>query len=388
MTGGGVFQRLPAGRNRWLLGGLAALAVVVVLVLTLSGIGHRGTAESEKPTIVRKGDRILVPEGSAYRKRLDVEPVGSEPLRRPLEVPAVVEADPAHVAHVLPQLGGQVVELEVALGDRVKQGQVLATIASPDLAQAYDDDDKARSAVALALKAYDRQRGVTGIGAGADKELEAAEDAYNQAYAEARRTEARLKALLPASDINGKDRLLRVRAPMSGSVTELDIAPRDFINDPTQQIMTVAQIDMVWVTASVPEKDLGQLQTDHEAEIRFDAFPAERFTGTVRSVSDVLEPDTRRLKVRIPFDNPAGRIKPNMFARVTFMRTEIPQLVLPTSALLMNNDSTTVFVEVEPWTFVRRVVQTEYQFEDKVAVVNGLNLGERVLVRGGVLLND
>ncbi len=359
------------------------LTVVPLVLLTLAV-----ASAADQPQLVRDGDRIVVPEGSPYRKRLAVETVSTEPLRRPLSVPAVVEADPARTAHVLPPLGGRIVDLAVALGDHVRQGQVLLSIDSPDLAQAYDDNDKARSTLDMARMAFGRQRGVTGIGAGPDKDLEAARDALTQAEAEFKRTQARLKAVGQGAEIDQKSRLLMVRAPVSGSVTELDVSARAYINDVTQPVMTVAEVDLVWVTASVPEVDVGKLRIDGDAEIRFAAYPGETFTGTPHSVSAVLEPDTHRLKVRIPFENPADRFKPNMFATVTFMRTEIPQLVLPTSALLMNNDNTTVFVETAPWTFVRRTVQTEYQFEDRVAVIAGLALGERVVVRGGVLLND
>jgi cobalt-zinc-cadmium efflux system membrane fusion protein len=387
MTDGNRLLRAPAGLRLWLVGGIVVAGIVGWFVLE-GGPTHRTADEAAVPGLERHGESIFVPEGSPYRKRLVVETVATQPLRRPLDAPAVVEADPARTARVLPPLGGRIVDLKVELGDRVKEGQALAVIDSPDLAQAYDDDARAQSARDLANKAFDRQRGVTGIGAGAEKDLDAAHDTLTQAEAEYRRTQARLKALGQYADVKERSPLLTVRAPVSGSVTELDIAMHGYINDPTQPLMTISRLDMVWVTANVPEKDVGRVETDQQAQIRFAAYPGESFTAPIHSVSDVLEPDTRRLKVRIAFANPLDRFKPNMFATVTLMRTEIPQLVLPTSALLMNNDKTTVFVETAPWTFVRRTVQAEYQFETTVTIAAGVNLGERVLVRGGVLLND
>ena len=387
MTDGNRLLRAPAGLRLWLVGGIVVAGIVGWFVLE-GGPTHRTADEAAVPGLERHGESIFVPEGSPYRKRLVVETVATQPLRRPLDAPAVVEADPARTARVLPPLGGRIVDLKVELGDRVKEGQALAVIDSPDLAQAYDDDARAQSARDLANKAFDRQRGVTGIGAGAEKDLDAARDTLTQTEAEYRRTQARLKALGQYADVKERSPLLTVRAPVSGSVTELDIAMHGYINDPTQPLMTISRLDMVWVTANVPEKDVGRVETDQQAQIRFAAYPGESFTAPIHSVSDVLEPDTRRLKVRIAFANPLDRFKPNMFATVTLMRTEIPQLVLPTSALLMNNDKTTVFVETAPWTFVRRTVQAEYQFETTVTIAAGVNLGERVLVRGGVLLND
>jgi cobalt-zinc-cadmium efflux system membrane fusion protein len=92
--------------------------------------------------------------------------------------------------------------------------------------------------------------------------------------------------------------------------------------------------------------------------------------------------------VRIAFGNSDGALKPNMFATAIFREAERAQLMLPTSSLLMNNDSTTVFVEVAPWTFERRRVEVGYEADKAVSVVDGVTSGDRVIVAGGVLLND
>jgi membrane fusion protein, heavy metal efflux system len=88
-------------------------------------------------------------------------------------------------------------------------------------------------------------------------------------------------------------------------------------------------------------------------------------------VSDVLEPDTRRTKVRIAFENPEKAFKPNMFANAVFKGPSVSRLSVPTSALLMNNESTTVFVEVAPWAFERREVEIEFQDGDDAVLKKG-----------------
>jgi len=101
-----------------------------------------------------------------------------------------------------------------------------------------------------------------------------------------------------------------------------------------------------------------------------------------------MEPDTRRTKIRVAFANPDMRFKPNMFATVTTHLPELTALVVPNSALLMNNDATTVFVEKAPWTFVRRPVQPGTDHDGATAITSGLQPGERVVISGGILLND
>src|SRR5208283_477065 len=89
-------------------------------------------------------------------------------------------------------------------------------------------------------------------------------------------------------------------------------------------------------------------------DVSFAAYPGQVFHGAVAFVSQVVEPDTRRDKVRIAFVNPGGKFKPNMFATASFSVPQKSTVFVPNSALLMNNDKTTVFVETAPWTFVRR----------------------------------
>jgi cobalt-zinc-cadmium efflux system membrane fusion protein len=161
-----------------------------------------------------------------------------------------------------------------------------------------------------------------------------------------------------------------------------------FVNDPTAPMMTIANLDTVWVTANVPEKDTSFVSKDQPVSVTFPAYPGKVYEGKVLFVSDVLEPDTRRTKVRIAFDNPDRSLKPGMFANVSFSAPMISRLVVPTSALLMSNDRTSVFAEVEPWTFVRRDVVTEYEEGNAAVILSGLNPGERVIVKGAVVFND
>jgi len=391
------FYRVTTGRT-WvcflaLVAAGLACGVCLAVALTSSGpmsahAGAPANAATPEAAPRQEAGKVVVPDASPLRAELVIAPVTVQRVTRKLVLPAMVEADPARTAKVMPALSGHIIELKVALGDRVGQGQVLAVLSSADLAQAYDDDDKARSALQLAKKALERQRGLTTIQTGAVKDLAAAEDAYRQAEAEYERAETRLKVIGAAAGGREKGRVLTVRAPIAGTITDLEVAHGTFFNDPTQPLLTISQLDPVWVTAEVPEKDLTFVAKGQPVDVSLVADPSRPLHGTVLFVSDVLEPDTRRAKVRIAFANPDGAMKPNMFATTTFLAPEESQLVIPTSALLMNNDSTTVFVESAPGTFERRTIETGYDMNGSVVVTKGLSAGERIIVAGGVLLND
>jgi membrane fusion protein, heavy metal efflux system len=183
-------------------------------------------------------------------------------------------------------------------------------------------------------------------------------------------------------------RLLSIKAPVSGSVIDLQAARGAFLNDPTAAMMTIANLDTVWVTANVPEKDIAFVRPDQTVKVTFRAYPDDAFAGKVLFVSDVVEADTRRNKVRIAFDNPDRLLKPNMFADARFEAPPVSRLMVPTSALMMTNDTTSVFIEVADWAFERRNVEIAYQEGTAVAIKTGLRPGERVVVKGGVRLND
>ena len=373
----------------FLWGGIG-LGVLLVLFLLTHGFGllSHGGSQPEAPVLVRHGNLIFVPESSALRQRLTVMPAPTRLESGRISAPGLVETDPARTVAVLSSGAGRVQSLKVALGDRVRRGAVLAVIDSPDLAQAYDDNDKAASSARLAATNLKRAEEQFKIGATAQRDLDQARSDNAQAVAEYARTRARLRAMGAPEDARGAERLLTVRAPMNGSVTALATAPGAQINDINQSIMTIADLSVVWVTALVAEKDVAVLAPGQDAEVSVTAYPGRPLHGKVLFVPDVIEADSRRNKTRIAFENPDNALKPNMFTTVTLYGPAHTRVVLPSSALLMNNDRTTVFIATAPWTFERRTVEPLLEESSQVAIASGVQPGEQVVVRGGILLND
>ena len=157
-----IHDHQPSRRGGAFLWGGIVLGVLLLAALFTHGFGlFRGSAggASQPDLMTRQGERIVVPLGSALRTRLSVMAAQSQRVVPKLVLPGVVESNPARTASVLPALGGRVLELKVALGERVVRGQLLAVIDSADLAQAYDDNDKAADAFSYLSNAF---RGVLG----------------------------------------------------------------------------------------------------------------------------------------------------------------------------------------------------------------------------------
>jgi cobalt-zinc-cadmium efflux system membrane fusion protein len=350
---------------------------------------YRGGEVVQKAApVVRSGNQVTVPAGSPVRGALTIVPVSVKDIPRDLVLPAVVEADPARTVKVLPPVAGRVVNLKVQLGERVAQGQELLVLDSGDLAQAFSDDEKARTMLKLTKQALDRQLGLEKSGGAAIKDREQAQSDHAQAQAEFERAETRLRSIGVSPDQGQKSRLLSVNAPMAGSIIDLQVAPGAFLNDSTAVIMTIANLETIWVTADVPESDTSLVSKGQSVDVNFTAYPGETFKSRVLFVSDVVDPDTRRTKVRIAFDNTDIRLRPGMFATADFYAPTRNMPVVPTSALVLKDNLTQVFVETAPWSFEARTVDIGFQQDDQVVLTRGVKAGDRVVVKGGVLLSD
>ena len=375
-------------KNPW--AGATRVAVLAALGALLGGCGGTPAPDAATPPVepvVHRGALRSVPDASPLRKALQVAAVSEQSVQRPITVPGVVEADPARLIKVVPPVSGRIDKLYQRLGDAVKVGDALFTLDSADLAQAWSDAGKAQAALTLAQHNLERQQELSRAEIAARKDLQQAESDQAQASNEAQRTKARLSQLGTAWG-RGSGRQYTLRSPIAGHVIDLTGAQGGFWNDTNAPIMTVADLSTVWLSASVQEKDLAAVFVGQTATIALNAYPGESFSGTVRTIAQVLDPDTRTVKVRVVLDNALGRLRPGMFASVVFSGPAHSGTVVPIAALVQDGFNTRVFVEQAPWVFTPRVVKTGARVNDLIEITDGLKAGERIVVRDGVLLND
>lgn len=354
----------------------ALFCVAAISVADCPRTGGTDARSESAPVIVTLAEGLLVPDNSPLRAQLHVAAIHPRSIRHELNVPATAEADPAKMAKVSPPMPGRVVKLFVRLGEAVRQGAPLFALDSPDLVAAQTDFLKARSAESQADRAYARQKDLCEHGIGAKRDLEQAETEREVARSERERASTRLRLLGIDPGLVGRP--VTVRAPVSGRIIDLAVAPGEYQNDPAAVLMTVADLSTIWVTANVPEKDIQRVVVGEEASIDFAAYPGESFAGRVAFIGEVLSPETRSVRVRIELSNPNGRLKPGMFARVILRDKAASELVVPATALQVRGDRNYLFVEKAPWTFERRTVEVGATLPDGVCIARGLSAGERV----------
>ncbi|MBV8036550.1 efflux RND transporter periplasmic adaptor subunit [Roseateles sp.] len=345
-----------------------------------------GAASAPTSAVQREGALAVVPPASPLRKSLVVETAQNGIVEQPISAPGSVEALPDHLVKITSPVTGRVERLHRALGDAVRKGDALFTLDSSDLSTAYGDAAKARASLQQAGRDLERQKLLLDADIAARKDFEAAQLAYNQAESDAQVTQARL-AQLGASNASARRQFV-LRSPINGRVIDMSGAQGGYWNDITAPLMTVADLSTVAVTAAVAEKDLAAVFVGQKARILLNAYPGEPINGEVRYVGEVLDVDTRTVKVRLLLDNHEGKLRPGMFAKVVFSGASHPAILVPATAVLQSGLFTRVFVEKAPFKFEARQVTVGASMGDRVEILSGLKAGERIVVKEGVLLND
>jgi len=384
-----------------------------VRTLTLAGIAlvlaACGDASSEvgKPSrnprpipASEPGVITIAPESPQLRQiRVAAVEVSDAP-QDDVVAPARVGIDPSRQSKVLMPVAGRIEAVMARHGDTVERGQPLVAVESPDAdaavgayRQGEAAEHQAEAALAKAEADYERARDLREHGAVSQKDLIAAENDRAQARAaleaaRAGREQARRKLELLGLQPTVFRQHVLVRAPISGKVLELSVAPGEYRNDTNAPLMSIADLSRVWVSADVSEPQIAAIHVGDPVTITLVAFPERDFAGRVARIADVVDPQTRTVKVHVELPNPEGRLRPDMFGSIRHAgpRRRVP--IVPLAAVVQQYGRTVVFMERGPGRFERREVVLGARADDRVAVLKGAEAGERIVIDGAVLLKD
>jgi membrane fusion protein, heavy metal efflux system len=276
---------------------------------------------------------------------------------------------------------GRVIEIHARLGDDVQKGQLLLTINSADMSQAFSDYKKFQADEALAKTQSERAQLLSSHGALAQKDLDVAMESYEKAKVDTQTALDRIRIL--GGDPQRPSAVIEVRAPVSGTIVEQNVTAAAGVKslDNSPNLFTIADLSQVWIICDVYENDLAQVHVGDRAQIELNAYPNRKLSGRITNIGKLLDPTTRSAKVRIELSNENGLLRPNMFATVHF-RSQGSQMrtVVPANALLRLQDRDWVFVKGEGNQFRRREVHAGAVNSDGTEqVFSGLSAGEQVV---------
>jgi cobalt-zinc-cadmium efflux system membrane fusion protein len=351
---------------------------------------------------------------SAQSHAIEAEIVAPQAIAGAIVATGKVLVMEDRMANIGPVHEGRIVNLYAGQGSVVRKGQKLADLESADIDQAEADYLKALSdyenarrtsaaEVKFAQATYDRTKMLYEKTITAGKNLQAAEHDLELAKATAASsiagsrvavTAARRHLLILGLKDSAIDALeskpglaavFSLTSPLSGIVVERNATIGATVGSDAN-LFKIIDISSVWIDANVFEKDLERVRRGQEVRVTVPAFPGSTFSGRVILVSSVVDPETRSVKVRTEVPNPDGRLKPDMFANVEIITdAHRAAISIPQSALLNDGGKTVVFVAVGSG-YEKRAVTAGIQSNDRVEILDGLQPGDKVVVKGNYLL--
>jgi cobalt-zinc-cadmium efflux system membrane fusion protein len=332
---------------------------------------------------ITPGEVLLAPDKIAAAG-ITVQPVEEQPVEDTIVTSGTVTFDDLKVAHVYSPVNGRVTEIYANLGDRVKKGQSLAAIQSPDIGQANADVHKAEADFTAAQHDYTRQKDLEKQHAAATRDVEAAEDRQRQAKAELERAQAKAN-LLRTGSVNTVTQTYTLASQIDGEVLMRSVSPGieiqgQYSGGSAVELFTVGEIDHVWALGDVYEVDIPRVKKDAPVAIKVVSYKDKLFEGKVEWVQHVLDPVTRTAKVR--------------FRTVYIHVDQRKALAIPRSAILRMGDTRVVFVQTGTapdgkTKFQRMPVDVdEYGADNWLPVKHGLEKGMQVVTKGAVLLSE
>lgn len=373
--------------------GRPASLVLAVMLLTLSGCGRADQPAPSDAASVSAPPSVGSPHES--QARVETAVVDFSPSHQALTLSGKVAYGEDRYSRISSPLQGRVVEVRVHLGDRVKVGDVLLVVDSPDIAQAYSEYVKEDSDLQYATRAYELAKDLYENKAMPLKDLKQAENELVKARAEYRRAKERLLSLrVPAEELTkplDKQKItsrFEMKSPLTGIVVERAVTPGQSVGgDPTQVLFTVADLDMLQVLADLYERDLALVREGQFARVSVEAYPGVDFPATLAAIGDVVDPATRTIKVRAWVNNEAHKLKPEMFARLHLDVGDASQfIVVPREAVLETDGKQFVYVVEDQNRYVKHEVKVANISTEQVRVLEGLARGQRIVTKGAVLI--
>jgi cobalt-zinc-cadmium efflux system membrane fusion protein len=334
----------------------------------------------------------LPPEQRAKIQLTTVVPVV---FRRSIETTGTVTFDGDQATDVLAPISGPVSRLLVSLGDRVRKGQALATVASPDFAAAVSAFRKSEAAARNARRIADMDEKLFANDALSRRELDQAQTDADSAEADCDAAilqlrslgvdEKSLSAIRRGEAVSSSESA--IRAPISGTVVERRITPGQLLQAGATPCFTVADLSKVWVMASVFESDLPFVDKGAEADV-LAASSSPPVRGNVDSVAALVDPATRAVAVRIVAPNPHDDLKKDMYVRVRIHSTrESRGLLAPASAILRDEENLPfVYLARSDGSFARTSVKLGSRVGDRYEITGGLSSGDRVVAEGALFM--
>jgi cobalt-zinc-cadmium efflux system membrane fusion protein len=369
---------------------LALTALVVCSLLALSACKKATIQEASNTE--SDAMRVFAPE--SLQAQIQVSEVVSQEMSDTLRAAGQIDFDEQALTRIGASVTGRVTQIQATLGQVVNKGDTLALINSSELSGSQLAYLKARSEKELHRRNMERAKTLFDADVISAAELNRRESEYEIASAETRAAQDQLRVLgvSPKSierlgSTGTIDSVASVMATIKGVVVERKIAAGQVVQ-PSDVLFAVADLSRVWAVAQVPEQQVGQVKVGQSVSIEVPALGHEKLEGKLIYVGQTVNPETRTVLVRTELDNKSGRLKPSMLASMLIESAPVQRLVVPITAVVRQDDTDHVFVELSANNFQLTVVKLAAEQNGQRVVLEGLKPGMRIVSDGAFHLNN
>lgn len=348
------------------------IAIALVSMVLLSACEHKEQAvETNKKFVLSDTMLNMIQTDSVRECNISDE----------LSLSGEISFNENNVVKVFPRSSGQVLEAKVSIGDRVEKGQPLAVIKSADVAGNYNDLAGANADLAIAKRQMDNAESLYKNGISSEKEYNEAKQNYEKALAVRNKVQSLIN-INGGGKTNAEGQYV-ITAPISGYIVEKKVAAGAFIRpDMGDNLFTISDMKTVWAYANVYELDIRNIKEGYTARVIPVAYPDKVFTGKIDKVSEVLDPQSKAMRVRISLDNKDMLLKPDMFIKVIVSNEESRKAIcVPASAIVPQDNKNYVVVYKSKDDLSIAPVDIIKTVGDKTYIRSGVEPGQVVVTK-------
>lgn len=358
---------------------------LLIWLLIFASCNNKET-EPEINTYTLSGDTIILNMQSIISAKIKTGIVEEIPFQKKMPATGTVKAIPNFYAEIAPPFSGRVTKVYLKLGMKTKPGTPLFEMASPDFTDVQKSFFQARSERNSAKANLERQKDLYAHGVAAKRDLEEAQTNFDMHQQEYDNSAAGLSIYGVNTNSFSLGQSLIITSPIAGEVISNEIVLGHYIRADEEPRAKIARLDKVWVAGEVKEKDIAFVSRLDKGEITLAAYPGKKITGNIYHVDEIVDEETRSVKVLMECVNEDHTLKPGMYVNVTFIDKAQNALFVPAKAVLQYNDKSFVFVEISPGKYQRKYVETGNTVEDKIIITNGLQNNETIITEGAFYL--
>lgn len=372
---------------------LAGTALAVAALSAGCGERQQGPA-ADKPAAVAQRDPMSVAVDAELARRLSVGPASTRQFAETIRVAGRLDVNQYRTSRVGAPITGRLTNVQAVFGQQVRQGQVLAEINSPELAQAQLAFLRAHSQKQLLTRAVERAQLLLAADVIASAELQRRQSELTVAIAEKRAASDQLRQLgLSPQKITRLEETGEIQptaaitATLAGTVIERNVAQGQVVN-PADVLFVVSDLSSVWALAEVPEQESQFVKLGQRVQVEIPALDNERFAGRVAFVADVVNPETRTVRVGVEMENKALRFKPSMLMTMLVEGPVASRQVVPVGAVVRENNVDHVFVQQRPGVFRLTPVELGPERDGLRILLKPLPEDSSIVVDGAFHLNN